>query len=108
MKLRMAATFPHENLRVSIFPYCIAKSMGTLHTNSSSGASATSTAGTGSRMGHTEELSDFKHGTRVGCNLSHKSVCELSPFLDLHRPTISAIIVKWKCLEATTAQPQSD
>jgi hypothetical protein len=40
-------------------------------------------------MARTEELSDFKRGTVIGC------YC------------VIAVIVKWKCLGATTAQPWS-
>ena len=50
-------------------------------------------------MDGTEELSDFKRGT--------KSVNEISVLLDLLWSTVSAIIGKWKHLEVTTAQPQS-
>ena len=58
-------------------------------------------------MGCTEELSDFQHGTVIRCHLSSKSVCHISALLELSRSTISAVIVKWKCLGATTTQPQS-
>ncbi|XP_053574543.1 uncharacterized protein LOC128663958 [Bombina bombina] len=58
-------------------------------------------------MGRTEELSDFKRGTVIGCHLGNKSVREISVLLDLPRSTVSAIIVKWKRVGATTAQPRS-
>ena len=55
----------------------------------------------------TEELSDFQCGNVIGCHLSNKSVCLISALLELPRSTVSAVIVKWKLLGATTAQPQS-
>ncbi|KAL7842614.1 hypothetical protein SRHO_G00243030 [Serrasalmus rhombeus] len=58
-------------------------------------------------MGRTEELSDFQRGTVIGCHLSKKSVREISAMLDLPRSTVSAVIVKWKRLGATTALPRS-
>ena len=62
----------------------------------------------GSGMGHTEELSDFQHGTIIKCHLSNKSVSQISALLELPWSTVSAVIVKCKRLGATTAQPQSD
>jgi hypothetical protein len=50
--------------------------------------------------------SDFQCGTVIGCHLSNKSVCQISALLVLSWSTVS-VIVKWKCLGATTAQPQS-
>ena len=58
-------------------------------------------------MGRTEELSDFQRGTIIGCHLSNKSVHQMSALLKLSRSTVSAVIVKWKCQGATTAQPRS-
>ena len=58
-------------------------------------------------MGHTEELSDFQHGTVFGWHLSNKSVPQISALLELPQSTLSAVIVKWKHLGATTAQPRS-
>ena len=55
----------------------------------------------------TEELRDFQRGTVIGCHLSNKSVFPISALLELPRSTVSAIIVKWKRLGATTAQLQS-
>ena len=52
-----------------------------------------------------EELSFFQSGTVMGCHLSNKSVCKISALLQLPWSTVSAVIVKWKCLVATTAQP---
>ena len=61
----------------------------------------------GSRMGRTEEISDFQRGTVIGCHLSNKSVRQISALLKLPQSTVSAVIVKWKRLRATTAQPWS-
>ena len=58
-----------------------------------------------SRMGRTEELSDFQRGTVIGCHLSNKSVHEISALLELPMSTVSVVVVKWKHLGATTAQP---
>jgi transposase len=57
-------------------------------------------------MSLTEELSDFQRGTVIGCRLS-KSFNQISALLELPRSTVSAVIVKWKRLGATKAQPQS-
>ena len=62
---------------------------------------------TGSGMGHTEEVSDFQCGTIIGCHLSNKSVHQISAMLKLPWSTVSAVIVKWKHVRATTAQPRS-
>ena len=45
-----------------------------------------------------EELSDFQSGNVIGCHLSNKSVHNISALLELPRSTVSAVIVKWKCL----------
>ena len=58
-------------------------------------------------MGHTEELNDFQRGTIIGCHLSNKSGRQISALLELPRSTVSAVIVKWKRLGATTAQPRN-
>ena len=58
-------------------------------------------------MGRTEELSDLKRGTVIGCHLSNKSVRQISTLLELPRLTVNAIIVKWRRLGATTAQLRS-
>ena len=51
-------------------------------------------------------LKRFQRGTVTGC-LSNKSVHQISALLELPRSNVSAVIVKWKCLGAKTAQPQS-
>ena len=54
-----------------------------------------------------EELSNFQHGNVIGCHLSNKSVRQISALLELLQSTVSAVIVTWKHLGATTAQPRS-
>ena len=61
----------------------------------------------GSGLTCTEELSDFQRGTVIGCQLVNKSVRQISALLELPWSTVSAVIVKWKRLGATTAQLQS-
>ena len=58
-------------------------------------------------MALTEELSGFQRGTVIGCHLSNKSVHHISALLELPQSTVSAVIMKWKRLGATTAQPRS-
>ena len=60
----------------------------------------------GRRMGHTEELNDFQRGTVIRCHLSNKSVCQISALLELPQSTVSAVIVKRKCLGVTTTTAQ--
>ncbi|CAI9532893.1 unnamed protein product [Staurois parvus] len=48
------------------------------------------------RMGHSQELSEFKCGTMIGCNLCNKFICEISLLLNIPRSTVSGIITKWK------------
>ena len=61
----------------------------------------------GTRMARTKELSDFHPGSVKRYHLSNKSVCQIYAMLELPRSTVSAVIVKWKHLGATTAQLQS-
>ena len=61
---------------------------------------------TGSGMGRTEELSDSTwHHHRIPPfqQVNSSNFC----LLELPRTTVSAVIVKWKRLGATTAQPRS-
>ncbi|CAI9593269.1 unnamed protein product [Staurois parvus] len=50
------------------------------------------------RMGRSQELSEFKRGTVLGCHLCKKSICEISLLLNIPRST-----PKWCCntVEAT-------
>ncbi|CAI9568696.1 unnamed protein product, partial [Staurois parvus] len=59
------------------------------------------------RMCHFQELSEFKHGTVIGCPLCNKTIHEISLLLNIPRSTVSGIIAKWKQLGTTATQPQS-
>ncbi|CAI9552885.1 unnamed protein product [Staurois parvus] len=37
------------------------------------------------RMGHSQELSEIKHGTVIGCHLCNKSIHEISLLLNTPR-----------------------
>ncbi|CAI9581263.1 unnamed protein product [Staurois parvus] len=60
------------------------------------------------RMGRSQELSEFKHGTVIGCHLCNKSICDISWLLNIPRSTVSGSITKWKQLGTTATQPQSE
>ncbi|CAI9586557.1 unnamed protein product, partial [Staurois parvus] len=60
------------------------------------------------RMGCSQELSEFKRGTMIGCHLCNKSVREISLLLDIPRSTVSGIKTKWKQLGTTATQQQSE
>ncbi|CAI9587993.1 unnamed protein product [Staurois parvus] len=53
------------------------------------------------RMDLSQELSEFKCGTVIGCHLCNKSICEISLLLNIPRSTVSGIITKWKKLGTT-------
>ncbi|CAI9576481.1 unnamed protein product [Staurois parvus] len=57
------------------------------------------------RMGHTQELSEFKHGTMIGCHLCNKSIREISFLLSIPPAAVSGI-TKWKQLGTTVTQPR--
>ncbi|CAI9541765.1 unnamed protein product [Staurois parvus] len=59
------------------------------------------------RMGRSQELSEFKRGTMIGCHLGNKSICEMSLLLNIPQSTVSGIITKWKQLGTTATQPPS-
>ncbi|CAI9538398.1 unnamed protein product [Staurois parvus] len=59
------------------------------------------------RMGRSQDLSEFKCGTVIGCYLHNKSIHEISFLLNIPRSTVSGIITKWKQLGTTVTQPQS-
>ena len=42
----------------------------------------------------------------MGCHLSRKTVCQISALLELPWSTVSAVIVKGKCLGSTKSQPR--
>ncbi|CAI9572396.1 unnamed protein product [Staurois parvus] len=60
------------------------------------------------RMGCSQELSEFKHGTVIGCHLCNKSICEIYLLLNIPQLTVSSFITKWKQLGTTATQPQSE
>ncbi|CAI9567769.1 unnamed protein product [Staurois parvus] len=60
------------------------------------------------RMGRSQELSEFKHGTMIGCHLCNKSIREIALLLNIPQSNVSGIITKWKQLEATATQPQRE
>ncbi|CAI9584542.1 unnamed protein product [Staurois parvus] len=59
------------------------------------------------RMGRSQELSEFKCGTMIGCHLCNKSICEIL-LLNIPQSTVSGIITKWKQLGTTANQPPSE
>ncbi|CAI9605855.1 unnamed protein product [Staurois parvus] len=59
------------------------------------------------RIGRSQELSEFKYGTVIGCHLCNKSIHEISLLLNIPRATVSGIITKWNQLRTTATQPQS-
>ncbi|CAI9620337.1 unnamed protein product [Staurois parvus] len=56
-------------------------------------------------MGRSQELSEFKRGTVIGCHLCNKSIHEISLLLNIPRSTVSGIKTKWKQLGTTATQP---
>ncbi|CAI9535765.1 unnamed protein product, partial [Staurois parvus] len=58
-------------------------------------------------MGRSQELSEFKCGTMIGCHLCNKSIHEISLLLNIPRSTVSGITTKWKQLGKTATQPPS-
>ncbi|CAI9582631.1 unnamed protein product, partial [Staurois parvus] len=60
------------------------------------------------RMGRSQELSEFKLGTVIGCHLCNKSIREISLLLNIPQSTVGGIITKWKQLVPTATQPQSE
>ncbi|CAI9552192.1 unnamed protein product [Staurois parvus] len=59
------------------------------------------------RMGHSQELSEFKYGTMIGCHLCNKSIHEMSLLLNIPWSIVSAVITKWKQLGTTVIQTRS-
>ncbi|CAI9583926.1 unnamed protein product [Staurois parvus] len=60
------------------------------------------------RMDCSQELSEFKRGTMIGCHLCSKSILEIYLLPNIPRSTVSGIITKWKQLGAIVTQPRSD
>ncbi|CAI9601693.1 unnamed protein product [Staurois parvus] len=46
------------------------------------------------RMGRSQELSEFKRGTVIGCHLYNKSIHEISLLPNIPRSSVSGIITK--------------
>ncbi|CAI9542164.1 unnamed protein product [Staurois parvus] len=59
-------------------------------------------------MGRSQKLSEFKHGTVIGCHLCNKSIREISLLLNIPQSTVSGIITKRKQLRTTSTQPRSE
>ncbi|CAI9539746.1 unnamed protein product [Staurois parvus] len=55
-------------------------------------------------MGRSQELSEFKRGTVIGCHLWNKSIHEISLLLTIPRSTVSGITTKWKQMGTIAAQ----
>ncbi|CAI9558934.1 unnamed protein product, partial [Staurois parvus] len=60
------------------------------------------------RMDCSQELSEFKCGTVIGCHLCNKSIRDISLLLNIPRSTVSGIITKWKQLGTTATQPMTE
>ncbi|CAI9563504.1 unnamed protein product, partial [Staurois parvus] len=56
-------------------------------------------------MGRSQQLSEFKHGTVIGCHLCNKSIPEISLILNIPQSTVSGIITMWKQLGTAATQP---
>ncbi|CAI9532381.1 unnamed protein product [Staurois parvus] len=67
----------------------------------------TASTNIGERMGRSQELSDSKRGSVIGCHLCNKSIRDISWLLNIPRSTVSGIITKWKQLGTTATQPPS-
>ncbi|CAI9579374.1 unnamed protein product [Staurois parvus] len=59
------------------------------------------------RMSRSQELSDFKCGTVIGCHMCNKSIRDISLLLTIARSAVSGIITEWKQLGTTATQPPS-
>ncbi|CAI9605716.1 unnamed protein product [Staurois parvus] len=58
-------------------------------------------------MGRSQELSELKFGTVIGCQPCNKSIRIVFLLLNIPWATVSGIITKWKQLGTTATQPQS-
>ncbi|CAI9550252.1 unnamed protein product [Staurois parvus] len=59
------------------------------------------------RMGRSQELSEFKRGTVIGCRLCNKSIRDISLLLNIPQTAVSGIITMWKQLGTTATQQRS-
>ncbi|CAI9547737.1 unnamed protein product [Staurois parvus] len=57
------------------------------------------------RKDRSQQLSEFKCSTVIGCHQCNKSIHEISLLLNIPRSTVSGIITKWKQLGTTATQP---
>ncbi|CAI9592066.1 unnamed protein product, partial [Staurois parvus] len=57
------------------------------------------------RMGRSQELSEFKRSTVIGCHQCNKPIREISLLINIPQSTVSGIITKWKQLGTTATQP---
>ncbi|CAI9545395.1 unnamed protein product, partial [Staurois parvus] len=58
------------------------------------------------RMGRSQDLSEFRSGTMIGCYQCNKSIREISFLLNIPWSTVSGIITKWKQLGTTATDHQ--
>lgn len=55
------------------------------------------------KMGGSEELSEFRHGSVIGCQLCNKSACKIISLLNIPLSIVIGIIGKWKHLGTAAA-----
>ncbi|CAI9611775.1 unnamed protein product [Staurois parvus] len=60
------------------------------------------------RMGRSQELSEFKRSTVIGCHLCNKSIHEISLLLNIPQSTVGGIITKSKQLGTMATKPRSE
>lgn len=59
------------------------------------------------RMGRSQDICEFQHGTLTGCRLSKRSSPEISSLLNIPHETVSGTLTKWKRLGTTATRPQN-
>ncbi|CAI9577296.1 unnamed protein product [Staurois parvus] len=57
------------------------------------------------RMGCSQELSEFKHGTVISCHLCNKFICEISLLLNIPRSTVNGIHNKVEATRPRSSRP---
>ncbi|CAI9610321.1 unnamed protein product, partial [Staurois parvus] len=60
------------------------------------------------RMDRSQELSEFKCGTVIGCHLCNKSIRDISLLLNIPRSTVNGIITKWRKMVTAATQPRCE
>ncbi|CAI9623436.1 unnamed protein product [Staurois parvus] len=60
------------------------------------------------RMGHSQELNEFKRGTVIGCHLCNKSIREISLQLNIPLSTVCGNKTKWMQLGKTANHLKSE